>query len=244
MVSITTVFVGLHLFLTMSKHESTGNFPSVPFTLEMKGPLVLLILLVVGGQRSLGCPNQCSCMGSRVNCSSRSLMSSLLPTRFPAGTTELLLHNNLLTTIPNELLDGLSSLHSVSLHDNPWICDCGILYLRAWLMRQPAYLGAHRNVYCSQPNNLKGRLVSYLTEEEVLDTCHYWYCDLAFTTQVCLLVFVIVQLPLLGALLVFLRRFERLSKEVWRTTRESLIAEGENFPLLTRVSENNADNSD
>lgn len=207
----------------------------------MKGLLFLLLVLVVGCQRSSGCPNHCSCMGSRVNCSNRSLVSSSLTTRFPAGTTELLLNNNLLTTVPNELLDGLTSLHSVSLHSNPWICDCGILYLRSWLLRQPAYLGAHQDVYCNQPTYLKGRLVAYLTEEEVLDSCHYWYCDLAFTTQVCLFVFVIVQLPLLGALLVFLRRFERLSREVWRTTRESLIAEGGNFPLWTRESENDVD---
>lgn len=232
------------MFLTISNNdlEIAANFPSVLSNLVMNGPLFLLLVLVVGGQRSSGCPNHCSCMGTHVNCSSRSLVSSSLPTRFPAGTTELLLHNNLLTTVPNELLDGLTSLHSVSLHGNPWICDCGILYLRAWLLRQPAYLGAHRDVYCSQPTSLKGRLVAYLTEEEVLDSCHYWYCDLAFTTQVCLFVFVIVQLPLLGALLLFLRRFERLSREVWRTTRESLIAEGENIPLWTRRSD--SDNLD
>lgn len=69
--------------------------------------------------------------------------------------------------------------------------------------------------------------MAYLTEEEVLDSCHYWYCDMAFAAQVCLFVFVIAQAALLVALLVFLRKFERLSKEVWRTTRESLIAEGE-----------------
>lgn len=206
----------------------------------MKGPLFLLLVLVVGGQRSSGCPDHCSCTGSRVNCSARSLVSSSLPSRFPAGTTELLLHNNLLTTIPNELLDNLT-LQSVSLHGNLWICDCGILYLRAWLLRQPAHLGAHRDVYCSQPTHLKGRLVAYLTEEEVLDSCHYWYCDLALITQVCVIVFVIVQLPLLGALLLFLRRFERRSMEVWRTTRESLIADGENIPLWTRGSENDND---
>lgn len=193
----------------------------------MKGPLFLLLVLVLGGQESSGCPNHCSCIGSHVNCSGRSLLSSSLPTSFLAGTTELLLHNNHLTTVPNELLDGLTSLHSVSLHGNPWICDCGILYLRAWLLRQPAYLRAHQGVNCSQPSSLRGRLVAYLTEEEVLDSCYYWYCDLAFTAQVCLFVFVIAQVALLVALLVFLRKFERLSKEVWRTTRESLIAEGE-----------------
>lgn len=64
----------------------------------------------------------------------------------------------------------------------------------------------------------------YLTEQEVLDSCHYWYCDLALASQVCLFVFVMVQAALLVALLVFLRKFERLSKEARRTTEESFTA--------------------
>ena len=62
----------------------------------------------------------------------------------------------------------------------------------------------------------------YLTEEEVLDTCHYWYCDLALASQVCLCVFVLLQAALLAAVVVFLRRFERLSREARRTADESL----------------------
>lgn len=64
----------------------------------------------------------------------------------------------------------------------------------------------------------------YLTEQEVLESCHYWYCDLALASQVCLFVFVMVQAALLVALLVFLRKFERLSKEARRTTEESFTA--------------------
>lgn len=64
----------------------------------------------------------------------------------------------------------------------------------------------------------------YLTEEEVLQSCHYWYCDLALASQVCLFVFVVVQAALLAALLVFLRRFKMLSKEARRTTEESFTA--------------------
>lgn len=64
----------------------------------------------------------------------------------------------------------------------------------------------------------------YLTEEEVLESCHYWYCNLALASQVCLFVFVAVQAALLLALLVFLRRFERLSKEARRTKEESFTA--------------------
>ncbi|XP_019954806.1 platelet glycoprotein Ib beta chain [Paralichthys olivaceus] len=190
----------------------------------MTGLLLLCLLLLFQGQRSSACPHLCSCQGGLVNCSSRSLTSSSLPTSFPAWTTELQLHTNLLTTLPNGHLDNLISLRSVSLHGNPWVCDCGILYLRAWLLRQPNDLTSHLGVNCSSPPSLRGRLVVYLTEEEVLESCYYWYCDLALASQVCLFVFVVVQAALLVALIVFLRRFDRLSKEARRTTEESLTA--------------------
>nr|XP_043882675.1 platelet glycoprotein Ib beta chain [Solea senegalensis] len=186
--------------------------------------LLLCLLLLFRAQRSSACPHLCSCHGSRVDCSSTSLTSSSLPNSFPAGTTELLLHNNLLTSLPNGLLDHLTSLSSVSLHANPWVCDCGVLYLRAWLLRQPPSLASHLRVNCSSPPNLRGRLVVYLTEEELLESCNYWYCDLALASQVCLLVFVVGQAVLLVALVVFLKRFERLTKEAKRTTEESFTA--------------------
>uniref|UniRef100_A0A3P9K8B2 Glycoprotein Ib platelet subunit beta n=1 Tax=Oryzias latipes TaxID=8090 RepID=A0A3P9K8B2_ORYLA len=188
--------------------------------------LLLYSLLLFGGQRSSACPEPCSCRGGRVDCSSRSLTSSSMPTSFPAGATELLLHDNLITTLPNGLLDGLSSLRSVSLQGNPWLCDCGVLYLRAWLRRHSADLMAHVGVNCSSPPSLKGRLVAYLTEEEVLDSCQYWYCNLAFASFICLFVFVAAQAALLVALIIFLKRFERLSKEARRTTEE-ILAVGE-----------------
>ncbi|XP_035514717.1 platelet glycoprotein Ib beta chain [Morone saxatilis] len=190
----------------------------------MKGLLLLCLLFLFGGQRSSACPHLCSCHGTQVNCSSRSLSSSSLPTSFPTGTTELRLHDNQLTSLPNGLLDDLTSLRSVSLQGNPWVCDCGVLYLRAWLLRQPAALKSHLGVNCNSPPGLRGRLVVYLTEQEVLDSCHYWYCDLALASQVCLFVFVLVQAALLVALLVFLKRFQRLSKEARRTTEESFTA--------------------
>ncbi|KAM3610417.1 uncharacterized protein V6R79_003845 [Siganus canaliculatus] len=190
----------------------------------MKGLPLLWLLLLFGGQSSSACPHLCSCHGSQVDCNHRLLNVSSLPTSFSAGTTHLHLHNNLLTSLPNGLLDDLTSLRSVSLHGNPWVCDCGILYLHSWLVRQPAGLRSHLGVNCSSPPELRGRLVVYLTEQEILDSCYYWYCDLALTSQVCLFVFVVVQVALLVALLVFLKRFEKLSKEAKRTTEESFTA--------------------
>lgn len=204
--------------------QKAADLRSLPFTPVMKGLLLLFTVLVFGGQKLSACPHHCTCLSSQVNCSSRFLNYSSLPTSFPAGTTELHLHNNLLNSLPNGLLDDLTSLRLVSLHGNPWVCDCGILYLRAWLLRQPAILNSHHGVICNSPPSLRGRLVVYLSEQEVLESCHYWYCDLALFSQVCLSVFVVVQMALLVALLVFLRKFERLSKEAKRTTEESFTA--------------------
>ncbi|XP_061673471.1 platelet glycoprotein Ib beta chain [Syngnathoides biaculeatus] len=186
--------------------------------------LRLLCLLVFGGQSSSACPRPCVCQGSQVNCSNRFLTSSQLPAVFPAGTTELHLHDNLLTTLPNGLLEKLPSLRHVSLHGNPWACDCGVLYLRGWLRRRPGGPSGQPQVNCSSPPHLRGRLVEYLTEEELLDSCHYWYCDLALASQVCVFVLVLVQAALLAAVVVFLRRFERLSREAARIREESLTA--------------------
>ncbi|XP_047448710.1 platelet glycoprotein Ib beta chain [Mugil cephalus] len=190
----------------------------------MKGLLLLSLLLLFGGQRSSACPDLCTCRGTKVDCSKKSLTTSSLPTSFPAGTTELYLNNNLLTTLPNGLLDDLTSLRSVSFHGNPWACDCGVLYLRSWLLHHPESLVSHLGVNCSSPPDLRGRLVVYLTEEEVLESCHYWFCNLALASQVSLFVFVAVQVALLVALVIFLRRFERLSKVARRTIDESFTA--------------------
>lgn len=63
-----------------------------------------------------------------------------------------------------------------------------------------------------------------LTEREVLESCHYWYCNLALVSQVCLFVFVVVQGALLAVLIVFLKKFERISKEARKTMEESFTA--------------------
>jgi len=150
----------------------------------------------------------------------------MLPAHFPPGTAQLNLHGNKLTTLPNGLLDDLTKLRSVSLHGNLWACDCGVLYLRAWLLRQPDNRLSYFNISCSSPPNLRGRLVIYLTEEEVLESCYYWYCDLALASQVCLFVFVLVQVLLLVAVIIFLRRFERLTRELRRATAETTFGDG------------------
>nr|XP_055025068.1 platelet glycoprotein Ib beta chain [Misgurnus anguillicaudatus] len=170
------------------------------------------------------CPHMCSCKGTVVDCSKRDLTTATLPSSFPPHTSELHLNDNHLTSLPNSLLDSLPSLHLVVLHGNPWSCDCGILYLRGWLLKQrnDALI---QNVTCMSPAHLKGRLVVYLVEEEVLESCRYWLCNLALASQISLFIFIIVQALLLAFVIFFLRRFERLTKEARRTAAETFAPE-------------------
>nr|CAH0107783.1 unnamed protein product [Daphnia galeata] len=52
------------------------------------------------------------------------------------------------------------SLHGVTLHDNPWRCDCQLSQLRAWLVQFNIPLSMEPK--CSQPERLTGRLVKSL----------------------------------------------------------------------------------
>ncbi|XP_036383437.1 platelet glycoprotein Ib beta chain [Megalops cyprinoides] len=205
--------------------------------MEMRGSplfLIQLLYLLLPLLVSEGCPLYCSCRNRRVICSGRKLTSGSLPTAFPADTVEIQLHDNRLTSLPNGLLDPLTHLRSVSLHGNPWVCDCGVLYLRSWLLKQEDR-SLYRNVTCNSPPGLQGRLVMYLVEEEVLDSCQYWYCNLALASQLALFILIGVQAVLLVFLIYFLRRYEKLSREARHTGEESFAGgETENEYVLLK----------
>ncbi|XP_061416923.1 slit homolog 1 protein-like [Lethenteron reissneri] len=57
---------------------------------------------------------------------------------------ELYLDNNLLTKIPSGLFNRRSKLRLITLHGNPWACDCSLLYLQNWL-------GSHPGVVLDEP---------------------------------------------------------------------------------------------
>ncbi|XP_076859587.1 platelet glycoprotein Ib beta chain [Brachyhypopomus gauderio] len=185
-------------------------------------PVLLVVLCVLGPCTGEACPRPCSCIANTVDCSARALTVATLPSAFPPGVTELRLHGNHLTALPVGMLDSVT-LRRVTLHGNPWACDCAVLYLRAWLLKQTND-ALIRNVSCSSPPNLQGRLVVYLTEEEVLNSCRYWLCDLALASQISLFFFIVVQALLLAVIIHFLRRFDRLTCDVRRTALEDRSA--------------------
>ncbi|NWI77601.1 GPIX protein, partial [Dryoscopus gambensis] len=111
------------------------------------------------------CPSPCSCTslgearGTRVDCGSRGLRS------LPALTRGLHLHNNSLASVPAGALDGLGHLWELQLWDNPWHCDCHILYLRLWLEDFSAPELAR--LRCASPAHLRMKPLGQLTGNEL-----------------------------------------------------------------------------
>lgn len=177
--------------------------------------LVFLSLLRVA---VFECPETCSCTGTSVDCSGQELNVSTIPRRFGNTITEIRLSNNKLSAIPNGLFDTLYHLRSVALDNNPWTCDCNILYLRSWLLKQEDR-SPYKHLSCSSPAELQSRRILYLTEDEVVATCDDWYCPVVLICQIGLVVFIAIQAILLIFVIRFLRRFEALSEEAIRSSK-------------------------
>ncbi|KYO39508.1 hypothetical protein Y1Q_0018611 [Alligator mississippiensis] len=187
--------------------------------LEMSRWILFLSLL---GFLPLGmsfCPKPCRCTYNITDCTSQELTEESLPTSFSPSTSVIFLNDNRLSFIPNGLFDNLKSLKVVHLWQNPWECDCDILYLRSWLQWQQNR-AHYRKVICASPAHLQGRIIAYLSEEEIITTCQYWYCSLAFVFQLCLFVLILIQVVLALLVIVYLQRFRKFAKEAKRVATE------------------------
>ncbi|XP_077015452.1 platelet glycoprotein Ib beta chain [Tamandua tetradactyla] len=166
----------------------------------------LLLLLVAPPSRPVvGCPAPCRCAGTRVDCGRRGLTRATLPAAFPPGTTDLVLTGNNLTALPPGLLDALPALRVAHLGANPWLCDCRLVPLRAWLAGRPER-ALYRDLRCAAPPELRGRLLPYLAEEELRAACAPWaLCWGSLVAQLALLVLGLLHALLLALLLHRLR---------------------------------------
>ncbi|KFV88090.1 Platelet glycoprotein IX, partial [Struthio camelus australis] len=114
------------------------------------------------------CPPSCNCKslgemkGLQIDCSSRKLKE--VPA-LPVNTKKLYLQNNSLTTVPSGALDSLLSLEEVKIFDNPWNCDCHILYLKLWL--EDISESSLANVRCATPTAVRMKPLSQLTGNEL-----------------------------------------------------------------------------
>ncbi|XP_030062893.1 platelet glycoprotein IX [Microcaecilia unicolor] len=161
----------------------------------------LVILLVLGVGQAEICPLSCSCKlvetkGLKVDCSSRRLKE--VPV-LPYNTIKLYLQNNSLTTAPAGIFDHLLNLEVVDLSNNPWHCDCHILYLKLWMEDQTRsrHLAEDR---CATPASAKMRPLSQLTGNELTGCAGPWpiTCQEFLVRDIILIAFAIVVLVLMS----------------------------------------------
>uniref|UniRef100_A0A8C4TFB5 LRRCT domain-containing protein n=1 Tax=Erpetoichthys calabaricus TaxID=27687 RepID=A0A8C4TFB5_ERPCA len=142
------------------------------------------------------CPLLCHCSqlplgGFRVNCSARHLTD--MPKLHPQ-TSELLLQENHLTTVPLGSLDTLDSLRFFNLSHNQWDCSCDIAYLKRWLEVQATTFSME--VTCSNPVALNGISIVNL-DQDMFSKCSSTWCFLQLFMDFCLFLAFLLLLILL-----------------------------------------------
>ncbi|KFV95570.1 Platelet glycoprotein Ib beta chain, partial [Eurypyga helias] len=165
------------------------------------------------------CPVRCKCATNIIDCTSKDLTVAKLPAAFRPSAEIIHLAYNRLTYIPSGLFDNLRSLQVVYLQGNPWECNCDILYLRSWLQWQQNRT-IYRDVRCASPARMQDRIIAYLTEDEIISTCQYWYCSLALLSQLSLFILLVLQGILVIFIIVYLRKFRRMTAEAWSTSQD------------------------
>ncbi|XP_074862002.1 platelet glycoprotein IX [Carettochelys insculpta] len=137
------------------------------------------------------CPLPCICeplgemKGWLVDCSSKGLKEVPALT---VTTRKLYLQNNSLTAVPIGTLDSLLSLEEMNVSDNPWNCDCHILYLKHWL--EDFSESSLANIICATPASNERKPLSQLSGNELdcsrkslpINCLNFFWRDLALIT--------------------------------------------------------------
>ncbi|MEE6501577.1 hypothetical protein FKM82_004254 [Ascaphus truei] len=161
----------------------------------------LLQLLLISTFSVESCPLSCFCTtierkGFIVNCSFKQLRD--VPS-LPQSTIRLYLQNNSLTTVPTGAFDHLRNLEEVDVSNNPWNCDCSILYLKHWLDSQRSARNAG-NVRCATPEPASMRPFYNLTGNEMTGCRRPWpiNCHQFFVRDLVLIALALVLLILMS----------------------------------------------
>uniref|UniRef100_A0A8C1VBT7 Ig-like domain-containing protein n=1 Tax=Cyprinus carpio TaxID=7962 RepID=A0A8C1VBT7_CYPCA len=92
--------------------------------------------------------------------------------RFPVSTLKhLYLSENLLSSLPRNMLESMPQLENLFLYGNPWSCDCRMSWLQDWSARHPGVMKCKKDrsfssgqlcPLCASPKHLKGQDISDL----------------------------------------------------------------------------------
>ncbi|XP_029309264.1 carboxypeptidase N subunit 2 [Cottoperca gobio] len=80
---------------------------------------------------------------------------------------QLYLSDNQLETLPLGLLDPFIIQHTVRLHGNPWKCDCHMLYLHDWVLRNGRDVEMLDRMLCASPGFLRRRAVMSINKDQL-----------------------------------------------------------------------------
>lgn len=128
----------------------------------------LVMLLLLSKAQADDCsPCKCELLEEtwswKVDCSSQGLVE--IPPLVSPHIIILLLQNNRLTTVPPGTLDILRNVKELDLSNNPWHCDCSILYLKQWL--EDSHPVSLANATCATPAPLQMKAISQLSGNEL-----------------------------------------------------------------------------
>ncbi|XP_047362736.1 leucine-rich repeat-containing protein 24-like [Vespa velutina] len=79
----------------------------------------------------------------------------------------LRLDGNRLTYMPNHTLPLGGSFRGLTLHNNPWLCDCGLRILQAWLKESAPAAPQESEPICDMPVRLRDRQIKTLKDNEL-----------------------------------------------------------------------------
>ncbi|XP_070304808.1 slit homolog 1 protein [Salvelinus sp. IW2-2015] len=111
------------------------------------------------------CPSECTCLETVVRCSNKHLRA--LPKGIPRNVTELSLHGNEISELPDGIFSDVASLSHLAIGANPLYCDCRLRWLSDWVKTGYKEPGIAR---CAGPTGMEGKLL--LTTPAKKFECH------------------------------------------------------------------------
>uniref|UniRef100_A0A8C6YET4 LRRCT domain-containing protein n=1 Tax=Naja naja TaxID=35670 RepID=A0A8C6YET4_NAJNA len=146
-----------------SKADDKGTSNTATIISMIKGLIMLLFLNTTQAWICTLCPcKTLDSWGWAANCN---LMELKEMPHVNSSIKILHLQNNNLTTVPLGALDSLTNLEEINFSNNPWHCDCSILYLKEWLA--DFNKSSLAKAICATPASLNMKALSQLKGNEL-----------------------------------------------------------------------------